>query len=74
MRLARPAVLVSLLGAALLAVSVESAAAWQCTARSRTATGWAVAPSRSAAAYRALRECAVRTPRGALCRISRCRR
>lgn len=74
MRFARTSFFVSLIGLALLAVSAESADAWQCNARSRTATGWGIASTRSAASYRALSECAIRTPRGYMCRITRCRR
>ncbi|MCE1234982.1 MAG: hypothetical protein LWW93_01360 [Hyphomicrobiales bacterium] len=74
MRLARTSFLAALIGLGLVAVSAQEAAAWQCTARSRAAMGWGVSSSRSSASQRALRECAVRTPRGMMCRITRCRR
>lgn len=57
-----------------LFASIGPAEAWQCTARSRTAMGWGVSPHRAVAANIALRQCAVRTPYGLMCRITSCRR
>jgi hypothetical protein len=70
--LARLLLLACLAGAALLLASAE-ASAWVCTAHSRTASGWGASPSLSQARFIALRECAIRTPRGRMCRISSCR-
>ena len=55
-------------------VFAEAALAWQCTARSRTASGWAISSSRATASRNALMQCAYRTPRGLMCRITSCRR
>lgn len=63
-----------LVTSAALLGSIGPAEAWQCTARSRTATGWGISASRAVAARIALQQCAVRTPRGLMCRITRCRR
>lgn len=63
-----------LVTAAALLAGIAPAEAWQCTARSRTAMGWGVAGNRAVAAQIALRQCAVRTPYGLMCRITRCRR
>jgi len=61
--------------AAVLAPALASdASAWTCHARSPTGSwGWGSAGSIPAAQRRALYECAVRTPRGYVCRITRCR-
>lgn len=60
--------------AALLAMAPSEASAWTCRATSPTGSwGWGSSGSLSAAQRRALWECAVRTPRGYTCRISRCR-
>ncbi len=61
---------------AMTAMSATDAAAWGCFARGTTgATGWSWAyNSRGAAVRRALSECAVRTPRGEMCRITNCSR
>jgi hypothetical protein len=68
-----------LLAAVALAILLGSAfagdaAAWTCHARSPTGSwGWGSAGSIPAAQRRALYECAIRTPRGYVCRITRCR-
>ena len=62
------------LAAGTVLASVETASAWSCTARSRTAMGWGVSGYRAQAANIALTQCAYRTPRGLMCRITRCRR
>lgn len=50
------------------------AEAWYCRARSPSASGWGSHPnSLSYARQRALTECAVRTPRRQVCRITTCR-
>lgn len=50
------------------------AEAWYCRARSPSAWGWGQHPtSLSYARQRALAECAVRTPRRQVCRITSCR-
>jgi hypothetical protein len=48
--------------------------AWYCFASSPSASGWATSGSRSWAVNRALRECAIRTPRYQTCYIRYCRR
>jgi hypothetical protein len=52
---------------------VDAEAAWVCNAKSRSAwgTGWHT-NSRRYAVRRALAECAIRTPRGQVCRIISC--
>ncbi len=70
--LARVVLVAALAGGALLLASAE-ASAWVCTAHSRAASGWGASPSLAQARYIALRECAIRTPRGRMCRISSCR-
>jgi len=58
----------------LAIVSSSPAAAWYCTARGTTgASGWGTAPYLATAKGIALRECAVRTPRGAACYIMYCK-
>jgi hypothetical protein len=54
-----------------LFVSPDAAQAAYCEARSAYAYGWGQG-SLSYARRRALSECAVRTPRGYYCRITRC--
>lgn len=55
-------------------VASTPAAAWYCSARGTTgATGWGTAGYVATAKAIALRECAVRTPRGASCYIMYCR-
>lgn len=73
LRIVRLPLLVALAGLALV-VTIDAAAAWGCTARSRFASGWGIASCRSCAAQIALNQCAIRTPRGYMCRISSCRR
>jgi len=60
---------------ACLAIAASAPAeAWYCTARGTTgATGWGTSGYLSTAKTIALRECAVRTPRGAACYIMYCR-
>ena len=60
------------LAAALASTSDASARAAKCVARSRTSSGWYVAPTLAGARLGALRECAVRTPRGLRCYITSC--
>jgi len=63
----------SALGALAVVVSTP-AAAWYCSARGTTgATGWGTAAYLATAKGIALRECAVRTPRGAACYIMYCK-
>jgi len=46
---------------------------YACTARSRVAMGyWKNAPNLATAKLNALRECAIRTPRGLVCVITAC--
>jgi len=47
--------------------------AWYCYASSPSASGWATSSSRRVAVNRALRECAIRTPRYQTCYIRYCR-
>lgn len=68
----RSSLAVALLGGATFFAGVESADAWQCSARSRVGWGWGSGPSRAIAAEIALRQCAIHTPRGLMCRIRRC--
>lgn len=58
----------------LAVVAATPAAAWYCSARSTTgATGWGTSGYLATAKTIALRECAVRTPRGATCYIMYCK-
>jgi hypothetical protein len=58
----------------LAIVASAPAEAWYCTARGTTgATGWGTAPYLATAQGIALRQCALRTPRGAACYIMSCR-
>jgi hypothetical protein len=58
----------------LAIVASTPAAAWYCSARGTTgATGWGTSGYLATAKGIALRECAVRTPRGATCYIMFCR-
>jgi hypothetical protein len=43
-----------------------------CYAHSRTAYGYGYSPSRAVAIRIALSQCAIRTPRGLVCRITSC--
>ena len=52
--------------------SDASARAYKCIARSRTSSGWEVATTLAGARLGALRQCAVRTPRGLRCYITSC--
>ncbi len=62
----------ALVGLAILAST--PAEAWYCSARGTTgATGWGTSANLASAKSIALRECAVRTPRGARCYIMSCR-
>ncbi|MGO4872529.1 MAG: hypothetical protein ACLPGW_18310 [Roseiarcus sp.] len=62
-------------GLSLLAVVASTPAeAWYCSARGTTgATGWGTSGNLASAKTIALRECAVRTPRGAKCYVMYCR-
>ena len=62
-----------LVGGATLVGAPTEANAWYCRAESPSAYGWARNDSLSAARRRALRECAVRTPRYQTCYIRYCR-
>ncbi|MGD0640114.1 MAG: hypothetical protein ABSC22_05140 [Roseiarcus sp.] len=58
----------------LAIVASTPAEAWYCSARGSTgATGWGTSANLGYAKTIALRECAVRTPRGATCYIMYCR-
>jgi hypothetical protein len=58
----------------LAMVASTPAEAWYCTARGTTgATGWGTHIYLATAKTIALRECAVRTPRGATCYIMYCK-
>ena len=58
----------------LAMVASTPAEAWYCSARGSTgATGWGTAAYLATAKGIALRECAVRTPRGAACDIMYCK-
>jgi hypothetical protein len=60
--------------AGLAIVAATPAAAWYCSARGTTgATGWGTSANAATAKTIALRECAVRTPRGAACYIMYCK-
>ncbi|MGO9134001.1 MAG: hypothetical protein ACLP8A_08140 [Methylovirgula sp.] len=60
--------------ASLFVIAASPAEAWYCSARGTTgATGWGRAASLGYAKTIALRECAVRTRRGATCYIMYCR-
>jgi hypothetical protein len=64
-----------IIGAAVLlttAFSVSAVDAHVCHARSRVATGWGSSPYLATANAIALRECAVRTPRGMVCVRTSC--
>jgi hypothetical protein len=55
-------------------VASTPADAWYCSARGTTgATGWGTSGNLASARGIALRECAVRTPRGARCLIMYCK-
>ena len=63
----------SILGG-LAIVASTPAAAWYCSARGTTgASGWGTSAYLATAKGIALRECAVRTPRGATCYIMYCK-
>lgn len=57
-----------------LALSVETAAAWSCHARSRIADGWGYSPVLATAREEARLQCMLRTPRRLPCRVVLCRR
>jgi hypothetical protein len=63
----------SVLGGLAIAAATP-AAAWYCSARGTTgAIGWGASAYLATAKTIALRECAVRTPRGAACYIMACK-
>ena len=65
--------LAAIVAAATLAAAVSPASAWYCSARGTTgASGWGRSGNLGSARIIALRECAVRTPRGATCYIMYC--
>jgi hypothetical protein len=57
---------------ASVALSATAASAWVCYARSPVAYGWGSSGYLGSAKLIALRECAVRTPRGMVCVITSC--
>ena len=60
--------------ASLFVIAASPAEAWYCSARGTTgASGWGRSGYLGQAKGFALRECAVRTPRGATCYIMYCR-
>jgi uncharacterized membrane protein len=62
------------LSVSAVAILPSSALAWYCSAQGTTgASGWGTSGNVSQAKAIALRECAVRTPRGARCLIMYCR-
>jgi hypothetical protein len=58
--------------AASVAFSASAASAFVCYARSPVAYGWGSSGGLGTAKVIALRECAVRTPRGMVCVITSC--
>jgi hypothetical protein len=74
MRHVKPFIAAVVIAAALIPALARDASAWTCYARSPTGSwGWGSNYSQGAAQRRALNECAVRTPRGYVCRITGCR-
>ena len=65
--------LTAVAAAGLFVMIPGEALAWYCFARSPSASGWATSSSRSYAIRRALRECAIRTPRYQTCYLRYCR-
>ena len=57
---------------ASVAFSASAASAFVCYARSPVAYGWGSSGSLGTAKVIALRECAVRTPRGLVCVVTNC--
>jgi hypothetical protein len=69
----RSMLIAALCAASLLATATDaSARVYKCTARSPVAFGWFISPNLSVARYNALRQCAIRTPRGLVCLIRSC--
>jgi hypothetical protein len=63
----------SLLAAIVVAAIPSPASAWYCSARGTTgASSWGRSGNLGSGRIIALRECAVRTPRGATCYIMYC--
>jgi len=60
------------LSAMTVLAAAMPASAWTCYSRSPSATGWATSPALSVAQRAALYQCAIRTPRYQVCRITRC--
>ncbi len=58
---------------AAIAFTAGAASAHTCYAHSRVAYGYGISPYLGTAKVIALRECAVRTPRGLVCVITSCR-
>jgi hypothetical protein len=58
--------------AASVTLSANAASAWVCYAHSPVAYGWGSSGYLGTAKVIALRECAVRTPRGMVCVITSC--
>ena len=57
----------------MLALQTQEAEAWYCRANSPTGSwGWGSSPYRGRAVSIALTQCAVRTPRGYVCRLLYC--
>jgi hypothetical protein len=66
------ALIATLSAAAVLSLPMV-ASAYTCYSRSPAATGWATSPALSVAQRAALNQCAIRTPRNEVCRITTCR-
>lgn len=67
-------VMAIVLSGLMLTLSVSEASAWYCHASSSYGSwGWATNRSLKRAKRTALRQCAVRTPRGYMCYITFCR-
>jgi len=66
-------VIAGLCAASLFTTATDaSARAYRCTARSPLAFGWFISPNLAVSRYNALRQCAIRTPRGLVCLIRSC--
>ncbi len=63
----------AIIAVGMTAAMSSSALAWACRATSPTSFGVGWNYYRAIAAQRALAECAVRTPRGLVCRLRWCR-
>jgi hypothetical protein len=69
----RRMVIAGLCAASLLAGATDASAhVYKCTARSPVAFGWFISHNLAVSRYNALRQCAIRTPRGLACLIRSC--